>query len=241
MSHIADTETFNAKVLSVLDDIEYRRIDLKDEIHEIGRIRSEAYKVANLLTLEGPLVDEVDFDDQAYVFGVYHRGRLVSTVRLHHVTPDHRVTTTFKVFPNELNALLDGGKSFIDPVRLSSDPEFVTAVPANPYVTLRLAVMAAGYLGADHVIQLSTRQHAAFYRRVFNGKQVAQPIIAGGFNIPLGLQTTDVRETLVRLYERYPFFRSTKVEQAALFDRSRGRVPSTPIRPSARECQSADA
>lgn len=236
MSATTDSGRFNEKVLSVMDRIEYRRIDLLEEMQEIGRIRSEAYTVANLLTLDGqPLIDEVDFDDNAYVFGIYYEGILASTVRLHHVTPDHRVTTTFSIFPDELNAWLDDGKSLIDPVRLAANPKIMKEVPSLPYVTLRLAIMAARHLGADYVIQLSTPQHAAFYRRVFLAKQIAAPIIGGSFNIPLGLQATSSSDTDVAIHTRFPFFHSTSEERSALFDRPAGRCRSHPVRPTARQ------
>lgn len=236
MSTTAASGGFNEKVLSVMDGIEYRRIDLIEEMQDIGRIRSEAYTIANLLTLDGqPLIDEVDFDSHAYVFGVYHEGILASTVRLHHVTPDHRVTTTFSIFPDELNAWLDDGKSLIDPVRLAANPEIMKEVPSLPYITLRLAIMAARHLGADYVIQLSTPQHAAFYKRVFLAREVAAPIIGGSFNIPLGLHATSSTDTDIAIHTRFPFFHSTLEERSALFDRPRGRCLSRAVKPTARQ------
>lgn len=227
---------FNERVLSVMDSIEYRRVDLIDEMQDIGRVRSEAYTIANLLTLDGqPLIDEVDFDSNAYVFGIYYGGILASTVRLHHITPDHRVSTTFTIFPDELNAWLDDGKSLIDPVRLAANPQIMKEVPLLPYITLRLAVMAARHLGADFVIQLSTAQHAAFYKRVFFAKEIAAPIIGGSFNIPLGLQATSSTDTDIPLHTRFPFFQSTYEERSALFDRPAGRCLSRPVKPSARQ------
>lgn len=235
MSGTEASGRFNEKVMSVLDDIDYRRIDFPEEIHDVGRIRSDAYTIANLLTLDGkPLIDDVDFDSHAYVFGVYHAGVLASTVRLHHVTPDHRVTTTFSIFPDELNAWLDDGKSLIDPVRLAADPAIVKEVPSLPYITLRLAVMAARHFEADYVIQLTTPQHAAFYRRVFLGREVAAPIIGGSFNIPLGLQATSRADSAAAINKRFPFFLSTAEERAALFDRTAGRTRSRAVRPTAR-------
>ncbi len=229
------TGMFGDKVLSVLDDIEYRRIDLVEEMQDIGRIRSQAYALANLVDLRGkPLVDEVDMDSHAYVFAVFYKGNLVSTVRLHHVTPDHRVSTTFSLFPDKLNAWLDEGKSLIDPVRFAADPETVKSVPALPFVTLRPAVMASHALRTDLVIQLATPNHAPFYRRVFKAKLVAEPIVGAGYNIPIGLQATDVHETLGKLYDQYSFFRSTEAERKALFDRSAGRRASVAVKPTAR-------
>lgn len=233
--------TFIEKTLSVLDNIEYRRIDLLEEFQDIGRVRCDAYTAANLLTLNGkPLIDDVDFDQNAYVFGVYYYGRLASTVRLHHITPENRVSTTFSIFPDELNAWLDAGKTLIDPVRFAADPEVMKEVPGLPFVTLRLAVLASHILKTDYVIQLSTPAHAAFYRRIFKGKQIAEPIIGGNFNIPLGLQATDVAEMYHKLYAQYPFFRSTAVERKALFDRSGGRQASHPVKPTARESGEGD-
>lgn len=115
--------SFSNKLLEVLDHIEYRRVETQEDMEEVARMRYRAYKLANILTLDGAkLIDAVDFDDHAYVFGVYFDERLISTVRIHHVTPDHRISITRDMYPKEIDAFLDSGMTLIDPVRFAAAP-----------------------------------------------------------------------------------------------------------------------
>lgn len=229
--------SFSDKLLEVLDHVEYRRVETQEDMEEVARMRYRAYKLANILTLDGAkLIDAVDFDDHAYVFGVYFDERLISTVRIHHVTPDHRTSITRDMYPKEIDAFLDSGMTLIDPVRFAADPDIIGEMPALPYLTLRIASMAADYFDADRVLQLVSPQHAPFYKRVFSADTVvpAQTGV-GKYNIPLTLMATRTREVRKALYERYPFFISEPYERRMMFQRSvtMGSSPLT-ILPTAR-------
>lgn len=228
---------FSKKLLEVLDHVEYRRVETNEDMEDVARIRYRAYKLANILTLSGAkLIDAVDFDKNAYVFGVYFEERLISTVRIHHVTPDHRVSTTREMYPQEIDAFLDSGMTLIDPVRFAADPDIIGEMPALPYLTLRIASMAADYFDADRVLQLVSPQHAPFYKRVFSADTVV-PVQngVGKYNIPLTLMATRTREVRSALYERFPFFVSEPYERRMMFQRTPfvGGTPLT-ILPTAR-------
>ncbi|TQX86281.1 MULTISPECIES: N-acyl amino acid synthase FeeM domain-containing protein [Rhizobium] len=229
--------SFSNKLLEVLDHIEYRRVETQEDMEEVARMRYRAYKLANILTLDGAkLIDAVDFDDHAYVFGVYFDERLISTVRIHHVTPDHRISITRDMYPKEIDAFLDSGMTLIDPVRFAADPEIIGEMPALPYLTLRIASMAADYFDADRVLQLVSPQHAPFYKRVFSADTVVPAQMGvGKYNIPLTLMATRTREVRTALYERFPFFISEPYERRMMFQRSKamGSTPLT-ILPTAR-------
>ncbi len=231
------TNRFSDKLMELLDRVEYRRVETGEDMEDVARIRYKAYKAGAVMHLgeESPLlIDEVDFDSHAYVFGIYYDERLISTVRLHHVTPDHRVNSSGKVFPDELNAFLDAGMTLIDPVRLAADPEIWSEMPAIPYLTLRLATMATDYFQADRCLQMVKPAHAAFYKRVFDADFVASPKSnQGKFIIDLMLMATRVKEVLPKLYVRFPFFKSEAFERRMMFDRSADMSPLT-VRPTAR-------
>jgi hypothetical protein len=228
---------FSKKLLEVLDHVEYRRVETHEDMEEVARIRYRAYKLANILTLSGAkLIDDVDFDDHAYIFGVYYDERLISTVRIHHVTPDHRVSTTREMYPNEIDKFLDAGMTLIDPVRFAADPDIIGEMPALPYLTLRIASMAADYFNADRVLQLVSPQHAPFYRRVFYADTVVpSQKNVGKYNIELTLMATRTNDVRVGLYKRFPFFVSEPFERRMMFQRSpdMGVTPLT-ILPTAR-------
>ena len=230
---------FSEKLMQLLDRIEYRRVETGEDMEEVARIRYKAYKAGEVMHLgtESPLlIDEADFDSHAYVFGIYYDERLISTVRLHHVTPEHRVTSTGKVFPDEINAFLDAGMTLIDPVRLAADPEMWREMPAIPYLTLRLATMATDYFQVDRCLQMVKPAHSAFYKRVFDADFVASPKSnQGKFIIDLMLLATRVKEVLPPLYVRFPFFKSEAFERRMLFERGDASFfsPLT-VRPTAR-------
>lgn len=233
------TNRFSDKLMQLLDRVEYRRVEAGEDMEEVARIRYKAYKAGSVMQLgdESPLlIDEADFDSHAYVFGIYYEERLISTVRLHHVTPEHRVTSSGKVFPNEINAFLDAGMTLIDPVRLAADPEVWSEMPAIPYLTLRLATMATDYFQADRCLQMVKPAHAAFYKRVFDADFVASPKSNHGkFIIDLMLLATRVKEVLPSLYVRFPFFKSEPFERRMLFERGEEmQFSPLTVRPTAR-------
>jgi hypothetical protein len=228
--HTAGPGNFSQKLMSLLDRIEYRRVETGEDMEEVARIRYKAYRMADILTLNGStLIDDIDFDPQAYVFGVYFEEKLISTVRIHHITPDHRVSSTGDVYPDEINAFLDAGLSLIDPVRFAADPAILGEMPAIPYFTLRIATMATVYFNADRVLQLVSPQHAAFYKRVFSAKTIVEPRRnCGKYNIELTLMATDAEEIKTSLFRRYPFFRSEPFERRLMFARG-GDMPHSPL------------
>lgn len=213
--------SFGAKLLSVLDRVEYRRVESSEDMEEVARLRFKAYKYADILPLQGSrLIDEIDFDSHAYIFGVYYDERLISTVRIHHVTPDHRVSSSREVFGAEMDALLDEGLSLIDPVRFAADIDAIGEMPALPYLTLRIAIMAAAYFDADRVMQLVSPQHAAFYKRVFYAETLVPPRgNCGKYNIDLTLMATNTKKVGRKLLTRFPFFVSAACERRMMFDR----------------------
>jgi hypothetical protein len=229
--------SFSKKLLEILDHVEYRRVETNEDLEEVARIRYRAYKMADILPLTGSrLMDESDFDDHAYIFGVYYYERLISTVRIHHVTPDHRVSSTRDIYPAEIDQFLDAGMSLIDPVRFAADPDIIGEMPSLPYLTLRIASMAADFFDADRVLQLVSPQHASFYRRIFYADTVV-PVKknVGKYNIDLTLMATSTRDVRTKLYTRFPFFVSEPYERRMMFAREANRrlTPLT-VLPTAR-------
>jgi hypothetical protein len=126
--------------------------------------------------------------------------------------------------------------SLIDPVRFAADPDIIGEMPALPYLTLRIASMAADYFDADRVLQLVSPQHAPFYKRVFYADTVVPTQKnVGKYNIELTLMATRTRDVRAGLYKRFPFFVSEPFERRMMFQRSpdSGATPLT-ILPTAR-------
>ena len=243
MTQVSVQSSFTDMLFDVMDRIEYRRITSAEDFEDVSNLRKKAYKKAGMHVPDngGLFIDEADFDPQAYVFGVYCDEQLISSLRIHHVTPDHRVSPARKLFPKEVDAFLDAGMTLIDPVRHASDPDAFDDLPALPYLTLRIAIMAIEFFEAERCLSFVPPRHVAFYRRVFGSKLVAGPLYnCPGYNIDFSLLAADVPNELPKVYRRYPFFRSQPFEQRMMFapPEELGTMPLT-IRPTARYIQAA--
>ena len=227
---------FSSGLLDLLDRVEYRRIVSSEDFEAIGRLRARSFARSNVL--EAPVgnsfIEDIDFDPSVYVFGVYLDERLVSTLRVHHVTPWNREGSSTHLFSDELNPMLDRGMSFIDPSRFATDRDFYSEFPGLPYLTLRVATMAAVHFDVDACLASCTLAHSAFYKRIFGFRQVAAARVLPGLRVQgvLMMEDTSNRADVAR---RYPVFKSHPYEQRLMFDRSveDGLVPLS-ILPTAR-------
>ena len=230
------TSDFSKKVLEILDNVEYRRVESTEDMEDVERLRYKAYKAHDTLALAPKgLLDDTDFDSHAYVFGLYYYGELVSTIRIHHVTPEHRVSQSAGAFPEAIDALLDAGLSLIDPARFAADPELTADLTWIPYLTLRPSIVAAAHFRAHRVLQFVRPPHAAFYKRVFYADTVVPGQRAKNYGIDMTLMATNVVEVGRKLLTRYPFFISSASEQRMMFARGpENTLPSLTIVPTAR-------
>jgi tRNA(Leu) C34 or U34 (ribose-2'-O)-methylase TrmL len=227
---------FSQKLLATLDNIEYRRIESHEDFEEIARLRYRAYKAHNVLPVAASsMLDEIDFDSHAYVFGVYYYEELVSTLRIHHVTPEHRVSQSSGIFPEAIDAFLDAGLTLIDPARFAIDAEFANERSTLPYLTVRPTIMAAIHFDADRMLQHIRPAHAAFYRRFFYADTVVAPTMTKTYGFDLTLLASRTREIRSKLMKRFPAFQSEAYERRMMFDRtSRFERPPLTILPTAR-------
>ena len=243
MRHIQNSLTlaqgFPEKLLSVLDTVEYRRIEDQEDFEDIARLRYKSYRERGVLPRSaGNMLDEADFDDHAYVFGVYLYEELVSTVRVHHVTPEHRLSQAGGVFPDALNAFLDAGLTLIDPARLAIDPDLYGERSALPYLTVRPTIMSAIHFNADRMLQHIRPAHSAFYRRYFYADTVVPPTFTSLYGFELTLLASRTREIRNKLLARFAIYDSQPYERRLMFDRSPpSGMPPLTILPTARSAQ----
>ena len=232
---------FSHKLLDLLDRVEYRRIKTREDFEAVGRLRAESYVRGNVLSgdIGESLIEDIDFDTHAFVVGVYIDEELVSTLRVHHLTPSHRKGSSIKLFGDVLNPLLDHGMTFVDPSRFATNKAFADEYPGLPYITLRIATMASQYFEVDHCLASVKVMHSAFYRRVFGFFELAPARVVGGYSYPLVLCAED-RANRADVARRYPVFKSHPYEQRLMFsdDASDGPAPLS-ILPTARFADAA--
>lgn len=224
---------FAGTLIDLLDRVEYRRIDQSAACDPVYKLRYEAYRRENFVPVNSAEVIRDEFDDtpNSWCFGVHIDGRLVSSLRIHHLTPDLRNTPSYFVFPDVLDPMLEQGLTFVDPSRFSADHEASLAYPALPFLTLRIAVMATRYFNSDFGLHCVRPEHGAFYKRVLSSYLLAPVRFYHGLTFPMQLWATEAKKVYGKTLQRYPFFASTPEEREELFG-PRGFTAA--IRPTAR-------
>ena len=211
--------TFSDRVMGLMARVDYRRADTVDDREAIFRLRYQAY------LREGAIVPRADerfsdpFDEapNASIFGVYIDGRLASSIRLHVTSQDCTELPALTVFSDYIEPELSRNKVIVDPTRFVTNLEASRAFPELPYVTVRLAWLAAKYFDADHLLATVRAEHRAFYQRVFGHRAICEPRVYPTLTKKISLMSVDYEAVKDSLYRRYPFFRSNFFERRMLF------------------------
>lgn len=228
---------FSGTLLDILDKVSYARVDPSVIDDPIYRLRYRAYTREGFMdhNPEEVCIDELDAAPNGMNFAVYIDGELVSSIRLHHLTPANPQSPSMKVFPDVLGPMLDKGMSFIDPSRFTADREASLAYPALPFLTLRMAAMASVHFRANQCLALVRTEHGPFYKRVFGSEKLADARSYPGLHFPTALFGASVDTIRSRVAQRFPFFLSTPEERGQLFSKSIDRVRNIRVNASARQ------
>jgi hypothetical protein len=229
--------SFSRKVSELLDIVEYRRCEGAEDLEDIYRLRYNSYLSSGMISDQPSKIVKDKYDElpNSYRFGIYIDGVLASTIRLHHIDAEHPISPSVDVFEDELKPRIAMGETFVDPSRFAADAELARIHRALPYVTLRLAVAACDYFDADYCLTAVKEEHTGFYRRIFNSEQATPLRTYPGLNCPVHLFQSKCSENMGKTLERFPFFRSTPMEQRLLFGRQRmGEPAPLTILPTAR-------
>ena len=229
---------FAGTLIDLLDRVEYRRISADDQFDPVYRLRYEAYRREDFIPINSAHLcrDEFDSLPNVYSFGIYIDNELVSSVRFHHLTREFRKSPSHSVFGDIVDPMLDAGHVVLDPGRFVTDYEASLAYPALPFLTLRIPTIAVLHFGAKYCLNSVRPEHGAFYRRVYRSVALSEPRYYHGLTFPMVLHACDLLSFYDDLLRRYPFFRSTAEERAALFG-PEGRTRISVVRPSVRLAQ----
>src|SRR5665647_709042 len=124
-SQVAPASNFAGTLIDILDRVEYRRVTAEQQFDPVYRLRYEAYRREDFVPFSpgGMVVDEFDNLPNAYCYGIYIDGQLVSSLRFHYLTREERRSPSYSVFADVLDPILDQGMSIIDPGRFTADYE----------------------------------------------------------------------------------------------------------------------
>jgi hypothetical protein len=236
-SGASEISSFARNVMALLERAEYRRCDKGEDLEDIYRLRYKSYRLSDMVSesLDHSIHDELDEAPNCYKFGIYVDGVLVSTLRIHHAcaaTPQSPSTT---VYGDILRPMMAKRLSFVDPSRFAADPDWSRVYPQIPYLTLRLAGMACFHFEAPYCLSTIREEHAGFYRRIYCSEQIGELRNYPGLNYPVVLYRADVNAIRERSFARFPFFKSTPMEQRLMFGKQgRGELAPLTILPTAK-------
>jgi hypothetical protein len=227
---------FSGTLIDLLDDVSYARVDAGVIDDPIYKLRYRAYRREGFMdhNPEEICIDDLDETPNAMSFGIYIKGELVSSLRLHLLSARHRRSPSMKVCPDILTPLIDAGQTFIDPSRFTADHEASLAYPALPFLTLRVAAMASVHFEVEQCLALVRPEHGPFYKRVFGSTVMSDVRSYPGLHFPVALFGAPVESIRTRVAQRFPFFLSTAEERERLFSQTVSQGTSLRIRASAR-------
>jgi hypothetical protein len=223
------TALFLERTSDPLEFVDYRLAETPEEKDEIYRLRYRAYlREGAILPSESKRVtDRYDDEPNNFTFGVYYRDELYSSIRISVLCGEWRGSPSSEMFADVLHPELDRGKTIIDPTRFVADPDKARVFPELPYVTVRLGYVACGHFNADIGLANVRPEHRAFYRKVFLQEPLGEPKLFPGLIKPVGLMAANYREIRDRVFQRFPFMRSSAFERRTLFQRSGERHTSS--------------
>ena len=206
---------------ALFDRVDYRSIETPEEKDQLYQMRYRAYTRGGLIPPSESQRYSDSYDDapNARTFGIYVDGELCSSIRLHVLTSEQRMSCTTDLFGDVLHPRLDRGEVFIDPARFVASPEKAKHFPELPYVTVRLVFLACEYFNADTGLALVRPAHQAFYRRVFLNETLAEPRPFPNALAKVALMASDFRAVREKVLTRFPIMRSSAFERRMLFQR----------------------
>ncbi|MFL6827306.1 MAG: N-acyl amino acid synthase FeeM domain-containing protein [Bradyrhizobium sp.] len=219
-----------------LEHVDYRLAATREEKDEIYRLRYRAYlrEGAILPSASERVTDRYDDAPNTWIFGIYLHGELYSSIRVSVLNSEWRGSPSSDMFADIVHPELDRGLTIIDPTRFVADPEKAKRFPELPYVTVRLGWIACGYFNADIGLANVRPEHRAFYRKVFLQEPLGEPRLHPGLIKPVGLVAAHYPSIREKVFQRFPFMRSSAFERRMLFERS-GYTPSSNVVVSAFE------
>lgn len=209
----------NRSMMQLLEHVEYRLITGGEDLEAIYRLRYRSYLRSGMCgpIASGMFEDRWDNLPNSYRFGVYCYGELVSTLRLHYISSEHPYSPSVDAYPEILIERLARGETFIDGTRFATDPDSAPAPGVLPFLTLSLGMVASRYFGQNSVLTPVKVEHSAFYARFFHAVQRTEGKVFPGVLTPIALFEIPSGENMRLTLERFPFFKSTPMEQRLMF------------------------
>ena len=215
------TRRLDRRINDLLPSIEYRHMvdpeDREAAIELRNRGYGESFPVPD--DWEG-VADRYDGCSNTKTFGIFHLGKLVSTIRLAVVTAQNPDSLEVTLYGKRLHDMLDRGDVLIDVSRLSVDRKSAEMIPELPYITFRTIALCCRHYNADAFVSSLRTRHLPFYKRVFGGRVVGEPVYYDVLKCEFNLVVFPLAEISDELYRKFTCFESTYLERRQLFGRA---------------------
>lgn len=204
-----------------LEHVDYRIAETPEEREKIFRLRYRAYlREGAIMPSEAErITDRYDDAPNTWIFGIYVHGELYSSIRVSVLTSEWRGSPSSDMYSDILHPELDRGRIIVDPTRFVADPDKARKFPELPYVTVRLGWIACAHFNADIGLASVRPEHRAFYRKVFLQEPLGAPRLFPDLIKPVGLMAAKYPEIREKVFQRFPFMRSSAFERRMLFER----------------------
>jgi N-acyl amino acid synthase FeeM len=225
------TAVISERSTDPLEHVDYRLATTPEDKEKIYRLRYRAYlrEGAILPSPSERVTDRYDDAPNAWTFGIYVHGELYSSIRVSVLTSEWRGSPSSEMFGDILHPELDRGRIIVDPTRFVADPEKAKGFLELPYVTVRLGWIACGHFNADIGLANVRPEHRAFYRKVFLQEPLGEPRLFPGLIKPVGLMAARYPAIRERVFQRFPYMRSSAFERRMLFERKGSGHPSDAV------------
>ncbi len=177
-------------------DIEIVRAKTEGDFRAIGRLRYRCYRAEGLID-QNPhevFLDEFDHAPGARVYGVYLKGKVVSSIRLHILSQDAALSATYEAFSDILGPMIAAGMVLVDGARFVVDPEIGSARLSIAWQTLKICLRVADEIGADFGVAAVQQSHVRLYEKIYNFSQLAEPRDYSMLTAKLALIGVDLRK-----------------------------------------------
>lgn len=227
---------FADKLAAFRQEISYSRAVTDEQRDAVFRLRYQAYMQEGAIDPipSGRFLDDYDQMDNCQIFAVHRGDDLVSSVRFNVISKEAPRGPALDVFPDLVHPMIAKGMTIVDPTRLVVARQFSRSWPQLPYLTMRVACMAAEYYGAERCLATVRHEHQAFYRRIFGFRPLSHGRPYPALKSRIVLMIGEMRDIRDRVAARYPVFTSSLAEQRFLFEQGGDPWPAarTSDRPS---------
>jgi hypothetical protein len=200
--------------------VTYRLATSHDERDAIFKLRYQSYLLTGLISKNSfeRYIETADHAANSYLIGLYVGCKLVSSLRLQIGSATTPNFSSLELFPHVLKALLEINRTIVDMGCVAAEGGLSGLYVWLPYLALRPWIMAAEYFHADYMVAATRPEYRPFYQRALGCELHSGLQPAPHHTGRVALVTLDFATSAKRLYESFPFLRSTPAERQRLFE-----------------------